>query len=71
MSEMSDKSDKTEMVKTWRLNNTDGPGGLIVDDPMDLSSELEACEPEDGPMYIFIEERTREEIDNLPEFDGF
>jgi hypothetical protein len=62
-----------EMVKVYRMNDHNGEGGFIVDDPQALVDELRAFEAdEDGPaVFIFVEQMDRKSLENLPEFDGF
>lgn len=58
--------------RVWRLNDHDGPGGLIVDDPrVLLDVEIEVMDIGDGPLYLWCEMMEEEKIANLPEWDGF
>lgn len=59
-------------MKVYRLSDDEkGAGGLIVENPVQLVDELEACEPGDGPYTIFVEEMDEVTYNTLPEWDGF
>lgn len=63
---------ENQAMKVYRLSDdAEGAGGLIVSNPDQLLSELESCEPGDGPYTIHVEEMDETDYKTLPEWDGF
>lgn len=62
-----------KVIKVYRISDSDNneyKSGL-VEDPSQLIDDIRLFEPDEGPLYLYIETMDEDKFKALEEFNGF